>query len=323
MGEIIEKFDELGMKINQARQNNNPYMASLSLIDTYNYAKKVSNKDNKDEIHELIVGNECAMPIGYILNVNSKYNYDEMYIDENVVNIDSFSSKDHLLNYIVFMIRYYVVSRFKPGFIYENGAIDKVDMLNLCYWVSKKVKKFCDKLNIKCELVRIDPAFNKEYDLLKGYGHHYFNIITIEGEKYIIDCSYKQFFDIMGNFLEKLGIYGTIGPYCGIYMLQNEDRLKTATKLLEDGWIELDENNMKNYFDGFALSYRNALYYENMGCIDFSTNYTAKDYENFVFGDDDQGKRENIDYLGKQKIIIKKPKLIFKTDENILERLKK
>lgn len=320
MGEILQRFDELGMQIRNAE---NPYLASLSLIDTYEYAKKVSNYHNKNAIHDYIVGNECAMPRGYILNVNSNYDYDKMHQDIEDVNIDSFNGVDKLLDYIVFMARYDIVIRHKPGFVCEKGAIEKIDLMNCCYHISNEVKTICDSLNIKCELIRIDPAFNKEYDLLNGYGFHYFNVITIEGKKYIVDCSYKQFFDIMVSFLEKLGIYGTIGPYCGIYMLQNEERIKTATKLIKDGWMELNENNMKNYFDGFAISYRTALYYEDIGCIDFNTNYTANDYENFVFGDDDQGKHENIDYLGKQRIIIKKPKIIFKTDESILERLKK
>jgi len=316
---ISENFDKLGYKI---RNSKDPYLASLYLMDTYNYAKKVVNNDNKNDVSYYILGNEQVMPSEFILKVNANYDFANMYRDERGVNIDSFTSVDKLLDYIVFITRYYLVSRYKPGFIEEKGAINMVDTINLCYYTSKKVKKLCDLLKVKCELIRIDPAFNMGYNLLNGYGHHYFNILTIEDQRYIIDCTYKQFFDVIGGFLEKMGIYGTTSPFCGIYMLMDDGRKQTAIKLLQDGWMPMNENNMKNYFDGFALSYRNALYYENLGYIDYNTGYTANDYENFLFGDDDQAKHEDIAHLGKQKIIIKKPKLIFRTDATILEGIK-
>lgn len=95
--------------------------------------------------------------------------------------------------------------------------------------------------------------------------------------------------------------------------MMNESRKLTAKTLLEKGWIELTDVNCKNYFDGFALSYRNALYYEQLGKVDYTTNYTSDDYiMKFVFGCDSQILREGKENLGIQKRMLKRD-LSFKT----------
>jgi len=83
------------------------------------------------------------------------------------------------------------------------------------------------------------------------------------------------------------------------------EREKTARTILKRGWIELNEETIKHYLDGFALSYRNGLFYENLGVADYHTSYDIKDYHNFLFGDDSQIRREGKEYLGYQMQVLK------------------
>ena len=93
----------------------------------------------------------------------------------------------------------------------------------------------------------------------------------------------------------------------------------SVTEVISKSFKNFQSDNIKDYYDGFALSYRNALYYENLGYIDFSTPYTADDYKKFMDGNDSQLNHEGYDNLGIQRIIIKNPKIEFKTDRKLLK----
>lgn len=313
MTEIFRRFDEFEELINV---NSNLQDSALNMIEALNYARKISNKENHDYVKGRVLTLQCNMPFGFILKSNPKYHYDSNWSEFKNKKIDCFSNEKELLNYIVRVTISYLLYRYS-----KNRDLDKFDFANMCCITSKTVSSVCNNLGVKNEIVKIEPGFNSKYNLFDGSRFHYFNIVTINDTNYIVDCSYKQFFDVNVTLLEQNGIYGMGGASCGIYMMQNENRLKTAQELLDNGWIMMDSNNMKNYFDGFAISFRNASYYYDLGCIDFSTDYTASDYENFIFGDDDQGKHEPLKYLGKQKRFVKKPNVIFKTDEKIIENL--
>ena len=84
-------------------------------------------------------------------------------------------------------------------------------------------------------------------------------------------------------------------------MIMSEERKKVAEVLLKRGWIELDQNVFKHYMDGFAISFRNGLYYEQTNDFSYTTNYTASDYEKFLFGADTQILHEGDEVLGYQK----------------------
>ena len=278
-------------------------------IETYRCAKEILKKDLSMEevncISTILYYTEFYMPSAYIMDVKSKFSAigdkSFMTVYEIIKQIPKeFSSKKELLDTIVSTVRNIIFYkyRFQDSFTYEN--FEAISFLDLCKEVSYWVNEVCKFMKVKSEIIRIDPGFNQELNLVDGNGFHYFNIITIENERVLVDLSYKQFFTIKGNNLERLGVLKSTGCLAGIYMIQNESRLTTAKTLLLNGWIELTEENMKNYFDGFALSYRNALYYDNLGCVDFTTKYTACDYENFIYGDDNQANHENIRMLGIQ-----------------------
>lgn len=88
-------------------------------------------------------------------------------------------------------------------------------------------------------------------------------------------------------------------------MTLTEEKLKLAVSLLEKGYIELTDENGKNYFDTFTLSYRNGLYYEKTNDFTYTTPYTLKDYINFLQGTTSLLKYEDINTLGYQKTPLK------------------
>ena len=56
-------------------------------------------------------------------------------------------------------------------------------------------------------------------------------------------------------------------------MLMDKDRLKLSKDILEQGYVLLDDKNLKTYLDGFTISYRNGLYYEIMDDFSYTTKY--------------------------------------------------
>ena len=88
-------------------------------------------------------------------------------------------------------------------------------------------------------------------------------------------------------------------------------RLLVAKKILKDGWIELTDDNLKSYLDGFTLFYRNGLYYEKKTNSSYETSYTSKDYNNLITGYDSQVDHEDIETLGFQQRPLQNPHLDF------------
>ena len=91
----------------------------------------------------------------------------------------------------------------------------------------------------------------------------------------------------------------------------NEERKKVANKVLTDGWIEWNNSNMKNYLDGFTMSYRNGLYYERTNDFSFKTKYKIEDYNRFINGKDNTINHEGRDNLGYQQIPLQNPHIKF------------
>ena len=83
-------------------------------------------------------------------------------------------------------------------------------------------------------------------------------------------------------------------------MLMDEKRKKVAEELLKNGFVELKDDTLKLYCDGFTLSYRNGLYYKYFG-NDYSTEYRVEDYIRFFNGEDSQLKHEPPTCLGMMK----------------------
>ena len=183
---------------------------------------------------------------------------------------------------------------------YEN-TIKSHDLRSYCPISSRKVKEICNKRHIQCRIIEIHPGFKESAALYNGSGFHRFNIITINNKEYIVDCSYRQFFNQRDNCFERVGVLGLSGCRAGFFMLQDKTRQEVATQILKNGYIELTPTTLKSYLDGFTMSYRNGTYYEKTKDFSFQTKYTASDYGNFLRGQDNQINHEGIDSLGFQK----------------------
>ncbi len=70
--------------------------------------------------------------------------------------------------------------------------------------------------------------------------------------------------------------------------------------MINFGWIEATDQNLKAYFDGFAISFRNGIYYEDMKEFIFKTDYQVEDYISFLNGNGSQLEKESVISLGRQ-----------------------
>ncbi len=191
----------------------------------------------------------------------------------------------------------------------ENHKVENLSnlhLINRCEEASRYIHQLAYFYQLKAQIVKIPAGFSQEellYD--EDTEFHYFVLIEIDNKTYILDCTYSQFFSWYRNEIERLGNYTYLGCFSGIYMLKDKEREKTARTILKRGWIELNDETIKHYLDGFALSYRNGLFYENIGVADYHTPYNTEDYHNFLFGDDSQIKREGKEFLGVQMKTLK------------------
>lgn len=213
-------------------------------------------------------------------------------------------SETEVLKYIVYTERKRLVEE------KDSQDLNAIDVTSECLDSTYNIEKHCDNLDIKCERIRINPCFYNNKDI-KVSGFHYFAIITLHDKKYLVDCTYPQFFNYDANMANRLGIPLLKGCYVGYYMIVDEKRKTFARQLLEDGYIEWNAENIKYYLDGFAISYRNGLYYENLGRIEYSTNYKIEDYLKFIYTEDNQYNYEKRDFLDYQKYPLKDTSINF------------
>lgn len=212
---------------------------------------------------------------------------------------------NEVLNWIVSNARVKLCEKYKV----DN--LTSINTLNNCKYVSDIIKSTCDELGVDCKILTIYPGFERRIDLIQGCGFHAFNIVKIFGKRYIVDCSYRQFFAVRKNCPENLGVLGNSGIRPGTFMLLTEERKKVADTLLKKGWIELNEETGKHYFDGFALAFRNGIFYEETEDFSFTTPYALDDYISFLKCLDSQLKHEPEGSIGRQKKVLRNPEFKF------------
>lgn len=226
----------------------------------------------------------------FITNILPNYNY----IHNN--HLFSYQDDEYILNYIILKTRIFLHKRIN---IKDN--FNNLDLTNYCSVACDYILEICKSLNIKGIKIKIVPGFSDKYQLYYGGRNHYFIIIDINNNKYLLDPTYSQFFLLKRNIIDRIGIVNLSGCDAGIFMNMDKNRKLVANKILQDGFIKLDEDTLKHYLDGFTISYRNGLYYEETKDYSYTTNYSAKDYENFLKDLDSQIAHEKISYLGYQR----------------------
>ena len=236
--------------------------------------------------------------------INKKYNclVEKVLECENFFNSDflineniDMNNNSNIINSIVNDTRNYLFS------IHKYKDINSYSFEGMCAYSAYKVKEICDSKNIECYVINIEPGYLDDSNLFSGCNFHFFNIIKLGYNYYLIDCTYKQFFKVSKTYIERLGIINLSSPRVGAYMMMNERRKNIAKEILKNGYIQLDKENFKDYLDGFTISFRNGLYYEKTNDFSYETNYSANDYINFLNNKDNQLNYEDEKYLGYQK----------------------
>lgn len=244
-----------------------------------------------------------------IIDSSPDFKYDNEYFERT--RFSCLKNTREKLDYIVWCSRRNIVERFKS--YYEiDVSLEDCFLVNECFTASVYTELLCDKLGVWCKTIKIPPAYTDEIKLYDGDGFHYFNIIKLDGYYFIVDCTYRQFFKLDNNLLDRLGVPKMNGCDVGVYMGLNASRESTASRILKKGWIIASPENVKNYLDGFTLSFRNGLYYENAGVVNYSVDYTLRDYKRFLTGKDNQINYESYNCLGVQDEPLEDYKLDFK-----------
>ena len=240
--------------------------------------------------------------IDYIFYVENKVpNYFIVNSKPNLVyslKPDFISAEPHeILDSLVCEARVRFVE--KGSFFLNPINLESDTLENECKNISQIFLDVCYKYGILCKLFLITPGFCNDDSLHEGYDYHYACIVTIKNVSYLVDLSYRQFFTLRCNSLDRIGVVGLNNSRPGIFMTLNSNRLETASKILSRGWIPLLE--AKDYFDGFVLSYRNIHYYENTKDYSFNVDYTIDNYIDFINNLDSQ-----LNYEGRKILEIQK-----------------
>ena len=109
----------------------------------------------------------------------------------------------------------------------------------------KRIHGEKDGISFKsCKISDISEALRKQ-----GKSHE-FSIATIDGKKFIIDLSYRQFFTITDSNARE----GTVNINPAIFMLQDDNKKFMAKQMLRYGFIEATPENLKNYFESIIMA---------------------------------------------------------------------
>lgn len=244
-----------------------------------------------------IIDCEDAMRGMYICNPEPKYVYNP-YFRENYRGY--FNSEEALINYLIYYERTRMHKALTKGNM--NLPFNTIDLTNECMSAAVDFHNLCRSYGLKSYYFRIAPGYSDDIKLYGGNGYHYFNIVIINGHRYLVDLTYRQFFKTENNLRDRLGVMGLNGCHPGFYMMMNQSRQNTARGILRDGWVPGTAENLKNYLDGFTLSFRNGLYYEGKDPrYRYLVSYSLDDYARFLLFQDSMFRHEDIRMLGEQQ----------------------
>lgn len=207
----------------------------------------------------------------------------------------------------------YLVSKTRAFLFMKRGHKDcqfvDLDLSNLCKDSAFYIHDIARTLNISAKVKIIEPGFLFSSYLYGGFGSHCFTLLYFDDRTFLVDCTYSQFFYVRRCLFERTGMMLSLNSSPAFFMEKDRRRWQVAKKILDDGWIELKDDELKSYLDGFTMFYRNGLYYENTNDFSFTTPYTVEDYMRFLSFDDDLLEHEPEDTLGYQLKPLKNPRM--------------
>lgn len=290
------------------------YYSLVKELDTiYLMMKSVAavckDKSFYEELIDKVLECEKICENTFIVESNPEFNL----IDERFSNKSIFEIKEEdLVDYLVWFTRVRLYESHQDKEQNEIINFNKLQLTNDCKMACCIVSLLCNSLKIPCKIIKLSPAFTDEYELYRGNGFHYFCFINIDDVRYLVDPTYRQFFTLDSNLINRLGVLGLNGCNPGVYMMMNDSRKKTALGILKNGYVVASDENLKNYLDGFTLSYRNGLYYEWIGSARYEVSYTIDDYFKFIEGEKVLFDYEPIEFLGEQSKPLNNLKFRFK-----------
>ena len=245
----------------------------------------------------------------FIVESSPYFQFDDPYLNSTRFNKMNDEEK---LDYIVWVARRETFIRLR-NYVKSIKTFNRLDLTNECRNTSYLIDDICEQLGVDSKVIKIPAGFNDKINLYNGNGFHYFVIVNLNGNEYIVDCTYRQFFRGDTNNLDRLGVVGLGCCDPGAYMLMNDERKNVALAILKNGWIRCTDKSLKHYLDGFTLSFRNGLYYDWLGKVDYSVGYTVSDYLEFLNEDDFITNYEPIEGLGEQEEPLKNRNLSFRS----------
>lgn len=180
------QYEELSshMQINYYIEKMNIFYDELKRLSHENYDGSNISQDYKNTV-SLLTDIEWYAPLHYICNVKDGFIHSENIVTE-IIN-----------------------SACKKAMY---GYLDKkFDYTGYCGEVACEIKILCKKKGIDHQTIIINPLFDKmSYspfeDLLGDSVRHFASLIQLNNKKYLVDPTYRQFFMINQNNINRIGV---------------------------------------------------------------------------------------------------------------------
>ena len=204
-----------------------------------------SDKEKIDMMDEILhlEKNDKRLFIVDFNNISKEYNYPVLEDIKDGLTYYTEEEAKALLDWTV---------RNTQDNIKESGFGDDQDLTGVCGFAQFSSLYPLQTMDLKITINNANSFINKQ--------NHAFGTVTIPVLKndeivdttYLIDCSYSQFF-LLNRCVKNRYLIGTT-PGCGYFVKDNEYCINEVKELLENGYIEATEDNLKKIFYGIYLS---------------------------------------------------------------------
>ncbi len=201
----------------------------------------------------------------YYKVVEEYFNYIYRYIEDNIEDIDSATtarihslessldsfivpfevdltapnevehSDDYLLETIVYFTRRQM--KINDSVDFETDSLRKQDKVATEY-----VKDMCDRLGLLCYNFNIAKTFNIPKN-------HNASLVKVDDTYYLVDCTYQQYFLVGQNFKNRYVKSASHVVTCEVGGRVVKRNSEGAIKLLEKGYVSIDDDMFEDYFD--------------------------------------------------------------------------